>query len=147
MAKNYKEYSIQRPGFTDRVEVRVYKNAQKMRNGNLLEQRKYYKRFNIAPDNAIGIFFRSPAFKPKGNENVFSGETVGIIFLNEQNLTYDVIIHECCHCAFAHEKDINCYKMDYGDDADIEHEERFCYYLDWLAAEVLQLLKQQGYFK
>jgi hypothetical protein len=34
--------------------------------------------------------------------------------------------------------------MDYSDDKNLIHEERFCYFLGWLAAEVLQLLKKQG---
>jgi hypothetical protein len=36
--------------------------------------------------------------------------------------------------------------MDYNADT-LEHEERFCYYLGWLSAEVLEILTKEGYIK
>jgi hypothetical protein len=74
-----------------------------------------------------------------------------VIFLNEKEMTYNTIIHECIHAAFAHEKYIERFELDYSGEDDItfgaSHEERLAYYMGWLAAEVLQLLKKQGYLR
>jgi hypothetical protein len=37
MTKNYKEYDIKRPGFTDGIKVRIYKTPESMRRGYLAE--------------------------------------------------------------------------------------------------------------
>jgi hypothetical protein len=114
--------------------------------GHFEEKKKYFKKWSEnCDDDTIGIFFRAPTFLPQGESQTYIGECYGIIFLNEQNLTFNVIIHECLHSSLAHERDIERYKMDYGDDTDIEHEERFAYYHGWLAAEVLRVLKENKY--
>jgi hypothetical protein len=79
----------------------------------------------------------------------FTGDIYGIMFLNEKFITPEVVVHEVGHAAFSHEENIARFGMDYNAAA-FElpgHEERFCYYLGWLAAEVLQLLKKQGYLR
>jgi hypothetical protein len=41
MAKDYKEFEIKRPGFTDYLTVRVFKTPEAMRRGFLAEKARY----------------------------------------------------------------------------------------------------------
>lgn len=146
MAKTYREYDIKRPGFTDGIKIRVYKTPESMRKGYLAEWSRFNgrKRNTEALSDSVGMFY-SPCYMTSDLiEGRFTGDVCGIMFLNEKFITPEVIVHECVHVTFQHEQDIARFKMDYSNRGKTsEHEERFAYYLGWLAAEVLQLLKKE----
>jgi hypothetical protein len=147
MAKNYKEYGITRPGFTDGIKVRVYKTPESMRKGYLAEWGKFTRKKNTEDlSDTMGFCFNAPAMVSDKAEGLFFSETYAIIFLNEKFLTPEIVIHECSHCAFSHEQCIERFGMDYNVDT-LEHEERFSYYVGWLASEMLQLLKKERYLR
>jgi hypothetical protein len=77
----------------------------------------------------------------------FTGSIYAVIFLNEKFITPEVVIHEAAHVTFCHEQDIERFGMDYSDRENLAHEERFAYHIGWLAAELLQLLKKEGYLR
>jgi hypothetical protein len=95
----------------------------------------------------MGLFFNIGYMVSDKIDGRFTGDLYGIMFLNEKFLTPDIVVHECVHATFTHEQNIERFDMDYSEDGDMTHEERFCYHLGWLAAEVLQLLKKQGYLR
>jgi hypothetical protein len=138
---NYKEYVISRPGFHDRITIRIYKTAKSMWKGFLTEYARFTRR-KIHDDltNTMGIFFDIPPLVSDKAGGLFTSEQFGIIFFNEQCITPEVIIHECCHAAFSHERNIERFGMDYSKNEDLTHEERFVYYHAWLASEVLKVL-------
>jgi hypothetical protein len=148
MAKNYKEFDIQRPGFTDRVKIRIYKTPESMRKGYLGERAKFTRRKTTGDlTTTMGLFFNTGYMVSDKIDGRFTGDVCGIMFLNEKFLTPEIALHECVHATFTHEKNIERFDMDYAEDWAMIHEERFCYYLGWLAAEVLQLLRSQGYLR
>jgi hypothetical protein len=138
--KNYTEYVVTRPGFKDGIKIRIYKTPQAMRKGYLAERAKYTRRRDHADfSDTMGIFFDTPSLVSDKAEGHFITERYGTMFLNEQFITPEILIHECCHAAFSHERYIERFGMDYSRDGDLIHEERFAYYHGWLAAEVLKL--------
>jgi hypothetical protein len=146
MAKNYKEFDVQRPGFTDSIKIRIYKTPESMRKGYLAEFARYSK-WKITDDltTTMGFCFNVPPMVSSLAEGRFTGNIYAILFLNEKFLTPEIVIHECVHATFTHEQDIERFNMNYaGRKEDNAHEERFCYYSGWLAAEALQLLRKQG---
>jgi hypothetical protein len=148
VAKNYKEYDIKRPGFTDSIKVRVFKTPESMQKGYLTERAKFTRRKHTEDlTSTMGICFNVPPMVSDRAEGLFTPEVYAIIFFNEKFLTPEIVVHECCHSAFTHEQDIERFGMDYSDREDIAHEERFAYYLGWLAAEVLSLLRKEGYLR
>jgi hypothetical protein len=146
-AKNYREYGIRRPGFMDGIKVRVYKTPEAMRKGIIAEHVKFSKWDNTDLSDTVGMFFYTRPLVSDKAEGLFMGNIFGTMFLNEKQLTPEIIIHECCHAAFSVEEFISRFSMDYSDDKNCAHEERFCYYLGWLAAELLQILEKDGYFR
>jgi hypothetical protein len=147
MSKTYKEYDIKRPGFADGIKVRIFKTPEGMRKGHLAERAKFTRRRNTKDfSDSVGLFFTPGYMVSDHIEGRYTGDIYGIMFLNEKFITPEIVVHECTHAAFSHEKNIARFKMDYDTDT-LEHEERFCYYLGWLAAEVLQLLKKEGYLR
>jgi hypothetical protein len=147
VAKNYKEYDIKRPGFTDGIKVRIYKTPESMRKGIIAEHVKFSKWNNEDLTDTMGMFFYTRPMVSDKTEGLFTGNIFGTMFLNEKYLTPEIAIHECCHAAFSFETFISRFNMDYSDDPSLVHEERFCYYLGWLAAELLQRLKKDGYLR
>ncbi|MDR1615875.1 MAG: hypothetical protein LBR98_02550 [Syntrophomonadaceae bacterium] len=148
MAKYYKEYDIKRPGFTDGIKVRIYKTPESMRKGYLAEWAKYTRQKNTEDlSDTVGFCFDVPPMVSDRAEGLFVSELYAIIFLNEKFLTPEIAIHECVHATFTHEQDIERFEMDYSYRENKTHEERFCYYLGWLSAELLQLLKKEGFLR
>jgi hypothetical protein len=145
--KNYKEFDIKRPGFLDSVKVRVYKTPEAMRKGFVAEHVKFSKWDNDDLKTTMGMFFYTRPMVSDKAEGLFTSNVVGIIFLNAKYLTKEIAIHECTHVAFSFEQFISRFDMDYSDDKNLIHEERFAYYLGWLSAELLELLKKQGYLR
>ena len=138
--KDYKEYAVTRPGFKDGITIRLYKTPRAMRKGYLTEYAKYIRRKNSdSLSDTMGIFFDIPPLVSDRAGGFFTSERFGIMFLNEQFITPEIIIHECCHAAFSHERYIERFGMNYSKDGELTHEERFAYYHGWLAAEVLKL--------
>jgi hypothetical protein len=147
MTKNYKEYDIKRPGFTDGIKVRIYKTPESMRRGYLAEYAKFTRRKNTEDiSDSVGMFFTIGYMVSDHIEGRYTGDMYGIMFLNEKFITPEIVIHECSHAVFSHEENIVRFRMDYHVDT-LEHEERFCYYLGWLSAELLQLLKKEGFLR
>jgi hypothetical protein len=153
MTKNYREFEIRRPGFTDYLTLRVFKSPGAMRRGYRAEYENWFKKFDEnGLDAAIGICFKTPYMENKhNNKELMTCNNFCIIFLNEKEMSYNTVIHECVHAAFAHEKYIERFALDYSGEEDItfgcSHEERLCYYTGWLAAEALRVLRKQGYLR
>jgi hypothetical protein len=147
MAKNYKEYDIRRPGFTDGIKVRVYKTPEAMRKGIIAEHVKFSKWDNEDLSRTMGMFFYTRPLVSDKAEGLFTGNIFGTMFLNEKYLTTEIAIHECSHAAFSFEQFISRFNMDYSNDKHLVHEERFAYYLGWLSAEVLKLLKKERFLR
>jgi hypothetical protein len=117
-----------------------------MREGYLAEWGKYNRQKNTEDiSNSVGMCFATPTMLSDLIDCEFTGSIYAVIFLNEKFITPEVAIHEAAHATFRHEQGIERFGMDYSGGEDITHEERFCYHLGWLAAELLQLLKKEGY--
>ena len=129
---NYKEFAITRPDFSDMLNVRVYKTANNMRKG-IIELVNSFDKTN--KDNYYDV---DGAFCLTVNGAFIS---YGIIFLCEEFMELKIIIHECLHASFKHDKYINCFEGKYENG----HEERLCYYNEWLLIEVLNTLNNAGY--
>jgi hypothetical protein len=147
MAKNYKEFELKRPDFKDSIKIRMYKTPEAMRRGFLAEKARYTKQNDDDMSGTMGLFFDTPYMVSDTADGRFIGDMYGIMFLNEKVLTPEIVIHECIHTSFAHERNIERFDMNYSDDGPLIHEERFAYFCGWLAAEVMQLLKKQGYLR
>jgi hypothetical protein len=148
MTKNYKEFDLKRPGFTDGIKIRVYKTPESMRKGYVEERGKFTKSKYLRDlTTTMGVFFNIGYMVSDAIDGRFTNDIYGIMFLNEKFLTREIVIHECCHCAFVHEHNIERFGMDYSKDESLEHEERFAYYLGWLADMALDLLKEKGYLR
>jgi hypothetical protein len=148
MAKNYKEFDIKRPGFTDGIKIRIYKTPESMRKGYLKEQSKFTRSKNTEDlTDTMGLFFNIGYMVSDKIAGRFTGDVYGIMFLNEKFITHEIAIHESVHAAFTHEQNIERFRMDYSEDEAMIHEERFAYYLGWLSYTVLDLLKKEGYLR
>jgi len=66
------------------------------------------------------------------------------MFLNEEDLSEQVAVHECLHVAMAHERHVHHFRMDYGNEID-EHEERLCHYHGKVVEAVMDLLREEGH--
>ena len=65
------------------------------------------------------------------------------MFLNKDDLTPAVIAHECAHVAFAYDRFVLRFGMNYGDGMhDLDDEERFCYYLGHCVEAVSKGIKR-----
>jgi hypothetical protein len=148
MALKYNYYDIKRPGFTDGIKVRIYKTPESMKRGYLAEHYRLIKRQDTKViSDTVGLCFSTPRMISDLVDCDFSGSLYATIFLNEKYITTDIVIHEVGHATFTHEQDIERFGMDYSNREDLTHEERFCYHLGWLAAELLQRLKKDGYLR
>jgi hypothetical protein len=151
MSKNYKEYDIKRPGYKDGIKVRIYKTPESMRKGYLAEWGRFHRGHKNTEDisDSVGIFYTIGHMVSDNIEGRFIGDIYGIMFLNEKFITPEIVVHEVGHAAFSHEQNIVRFGMDYNTKAFEApgHEERFCYYLGWLSAELLQFLKKEGYLR
>jgi hypothetical protein len=144
---NYREFDINRPGFTDGIKVRVYKTPESMRRGYLAERAKFTRKKNTEDiSDSVGMFFTPGHMISDKIEGRFTGDVYGIMFLNEKFTTPEIVIHECSHAAFSLEENIVRFRLDFNTDT-LEQDERFAYYIGWLSAEVLQLLKKEGYLR
>jgi hypothetical protein len=133
MPKSYREYTIERPDYSDTLKLRVYKTVKGMRQGSqALQEEPHSDEFSAAFHSTFMI----------QDEGLFVSSMYGIILLNEQNLGMTDVCHECIHAAFAHDRWINRFTGSYDNH---DHEERFAYYYDWLLIEVLKTLKKAGH--
>jgi hypothetical protein len=148
MAKNYKAFDVIRPGFTDGIQIRIYKTPESMRKGYLDKRAKFTKSKNTEDLTAtMGLFFNIGYMVSDKIRGEFTNNIYGIMFLNEKWITQEIVIHECVHCTFTHEHSIERFKMDYSEDEALIHEERFAYYMGWLSYTILDLLRKQGYLR
>jgi hypothetical protein len=139
---NYREFFITREGYKDYLTVRVYKTCKAMHIGSKKTEAHYKYKDANAPD-AGAFFIASPVSKCKKTYCESTPEMYGIILLNEENLTNELIAHECLHAALAHERLINRYMLDYYKENG--EEERLCWYFQWLYANVIFALKDEGF--
>jgi hypothetical protein len=69
------------------------------------------------------------------------------MFLNEEDLRenrYELIAHEALHCALSHERNVQHFIMDYGNDSDMEDEERLCYLHGRIVKGIYMALRNKG---
>lgn len=117
-----KVIKMQKPGWNDWWELRVAKTQKEM----MQDIRAYDKSIGKEEEFFDDLLGRvSPIFGFSSIEN----PKFAVMFLNEQNLTVDVISHECLHLAMAHERIIH-FSMWYGDGFEsLEDEERMGHYM------------------
>jgi len=137
--KTYKEFIIERPGYSDTLKVRVYKHKQTMKKENE-KICKLYK-YEYKQNDFEAVWTDSPNVKCKYTQGKARPLMFGIIFFNEEKLTTDIIAHECLHASFSHDYFITQYKGFY----DGEDEERLVMYFQWLFLTVSKTLKKAGY--
>jgi hypothetical protein len=135
MATNYREFTIQRPDYSDMLKVRVYKTVKTMHNG-ALKTNKDKSTLNFS------AMFQATYAIDNDDHGYFTSNHIGTIFFNEQNLDITHISHECIHAAFAWDRNINHY---FGNHNNYDDEERLAFYYDWLLVEVIKTLKKAGY--
>jgi hypothetical protein len=68
------------------------------------------------------------------------------MFLNEEKLRHEVIVHECLHLAMAHERLVLRFNGDYGRQVSND-EERLCYYHGEAVEVVYEVLRENGHMK
>jgi len=139
---NYKEFFMNRKGYKDYLVVRVYKTNKSMHSG--CKKLDLYYKYNSPPaPDASAFFVCTPVSKCNKTKSETTAEMYGIILLNEEYLIYDLIAHECLHAAIAHDRLINRYMNDYYNENG--EEEKLCWYFQWLFANVIYALKDEGF--
>ena len=119
--------------------MRVYKTKKTMKKGNN-EICKLFK-YERGSEDYDAVWTDTPNTKCKFTQETARPLMFGVIFLNEEKLTADIIAHECLHAAFSHDYFVNHYNGHYnGDD-----EERIVMYFQWLFATVLFEINKAGY--
>jgi len=138
--KRCEEFTITRRDFKDMLKVRIYKTNRKMMNGCA----RTCKYCGYKPPGGIynGVWIPTPDAKCEFTGRAAQTDMFGIILLNEEHLTADIIAHECLHAAFTHSKYINHYKGNYND---TDYEENFVQYFQDLFETVLFKLREAGY--
>lgn len=139
---NYKEFFITREGYKDYISLRIYKTNKAMHAGSK-KLDLFYKYDSPPTPNASAFFVSTPVSKCNKTKSETTAEMYGIILLNEEYLIYDLIAHECLHASLAHDRLINRYMLYYYKENG--EEERLCYYFQWLYANIIFCLKQEGY--
>jgi len=134
---NYREFTIERQDYFDTIKVRVYKTARSLRKA--CEEFTGIKGSHSETDGSFASTVPNNPTNAEGKKDRFM---FGIIMLCEQYMEMQIIVHECIHATFKHEKNIIGFRGNYSND---EHEERFGYYYEWLLLEVLKTLKKAGY--
>ena len=135
--KYYHEIKIERKDYLDTLKVRVYKTNKMMVNGC----NKTCKYLKIQKPIGIynGVWINVPYAKCKYSNELANPLMFGLLLLNEEYLTTDIIAHECLHAAFAHNKYINNYIGKYDKR---EQEEELAHYFQWLLLNVNYELKK-----
>ena len=92
-------------------------------------------------DNTMGMFQPTPSLingdiPGTGYSNMF-----GTMYLNLEDLSDEVIVHECAHAAFCREYNIRHYNGHFDDDSFNEQEE-FCYFIGKAAKIVRKTIRQ-----
>jgi hypothetical protein len=139
----YDKFFITKKGYKDYLQVRVYKTQKAMINASKKLDALYkYKEIPDAKDKGA-FFYCTPVHKCKECESELTAEMYGIMLLNEECLTYDLIAHECFHAMLAHERLINRYMLDYYNE--YGEEERAAFHFQYIFANILSALKEYGY--
>jgi len=137
--KSYKEFLIERPGYSDTLKVRVYKTKKTMKRDN----EKICKLFNyeFRSGDFDAVWTDTPNAKCKYSQGKARPLMFGVMFFYEEKLRTDIIAHECLHAALSHDCFVTQYIGHYyGDD-----EERLVCYFQWLLLTILKTLKKAGY--
>lgn len=135
MTKHY----IRREGWYDYFIVKIYKSARNMRIGITKDGGE--------PDNTcVGLVRPTNRLIKEGYVGEFTSNMFATMYLNEEYLTIDIISHECTHMAFAHERFVARYRMDYGAQCG-RQEERLAYYLGDISMAVVRMLRRGGYIR
>lgn len=138
-------YEMRRDGWRDYFELHVSPNAHAMR---MHAEATYRKIMHPLPEgwaSTIGVVL--PLYRTSGGvgDGLFA-----YCFLNEQDLGAGVVSHECLHVAFAHERFVLQFGMDYGDgmgDHTMVDEERLAYFLTATVKGVYNTLYDNGHIK
>lgn len=130
-----KVYDMKREGWNEYYELRVSKNQKEM----VKDMIKIYK-LNKWPlendfDCTQGLVYP-----------IYNSEKFAICFLHEDRLGPGVVSHEMLHVAFAHERNILRFKMDYGPKIGVD-EERVAYFMTSLMAGVYETLYENKHIK
>jgi hypothetical protein len=124
-------YMFQRQNYNDYFIVSVSKTNGTMAN----ELHKFMGKGNdkFAAGEVMG------AVRPMLKTDKLGRELFAICFLNEENMTLNIIAYECMHVAFVHERIRTKFKMSYDD---VEDEERVCYLFGDIFESVMKILKE-----
>jgi hypothetical protein len=93
-----------------------------------------YEQENEEHGGTMGMFSPTPQIIRGQYPGVFTSNIFGTMFLNLDDVDDEIITHECCHAAFARERDALRFSGNHKDMAD---EERYCYY----AGEITRRVK------
>ena len=130
--------------FKDYFEMRVYKTKKQM----LSNIQHYSKKHDmlIEHDSRTAGLVQPTQIRefPALDDRKWFSSHFATLFLNEEVLPIEVIAHECLHIALAHERFVEHFVMDYGDDYldDLTNEERLCYYHGRIFQGVFDILKK-----
>jgi hypothetical protein len=92
--------------------------------------------------NTAGIFCPTYHKIEKDAPGEFSSNVFGTMFLNLQDLTGEIVAHECAHAAFSYEHSVRRYTGDFGDD-DFDEQESYCYFLGYAFEKVRAICKEK----
>jgi hypothetical protein len=118
------------PSILARFTLHIFDTRKKM-NTYIMAWQKKHGRYKEGDHSTAGMVTPrgSREFPSEGNARWYSSDWA-TMFLNEEDLRKDkheIIAHEALHCAMAHERNVQHFIMDYGDDSEMEDEERLCY--------------------
>ena len=129
-----KKYAICRTGWLDYFTVKVYSNVKHMRIG--------ITRDGGTPDGSC-IALVQPAVSMTNPRHIgeFTSNMFATMYLNEDHMGRDILVHECLHVALAHERFVERFRMYYGLECGAQ-EERLAYYLSEIYVELTRRLRK-----
>jgi hypothetical protein len=90
-------------------------------------------------EEGVGALVKAVDKLDKAGNLLFS-----VCFLNMEDLTFNIIMHECVHIGMNHEEIACRFGLDYGHIDNVD-EERLAYFVGETAEAILQLLKKEKY--
>jgi hypothetical protein len=136
-----KRYVMRRDGWLDYFVMKVYSTPSNLRHG--------VTRDGGEPDPTCeGLVQPNVLLYRDGTLGAFSSTMFATVYLCEPRLRLSpgYLAHECLHIAFAHERFILRYKMEYGPQCSAQ-EERLAYYHMDIVDGVTKTLRKGGHIR
>jgi hypothetical protein len=133
-------YEMRRGTWNDYWRVAIYKNNAALKKGLKAEGI-----VDATPDT-LALVHSTASYTKKLEWGDFTSSMFATLFLSLDNMGTEILCHESVHIGMAHERFINRFKMEYGDQCGT-NEERLAYYIGSVMRGLVETLRENGHIE